>query len=202
MTVISELRGRHRWARCATLADLAQVTVARMRAEVTIWPNGNRSPKTPASGPVADALVALNQIGFVVLSSSPLRPRLVTDFEHRAFVFGLADDEMVSWLNRAMYGTQFRIGTVYPLWEPNSFRPRGPGVEVSRYRNAKLTCVGGQMDADRIESRFRLCRRALPAIRRAWQVTIIDTRFDNGELFPFLLDICQRRTALTVAGAR
>lgn len=204
MTIISELRSQRRWARCATLADLAEVTVARLRAQVTVWPNGSRNSKTPATGPVADALVALNQIGFVTLSSSRPRPRLVADpdVEHRAFVFGLADDETVTWLNRAMYGTPFRTGTIYPLWDPNSFRARGPGVAVSRYRSAPTLAVGGQMGAEQIEWRFRLCRRAFPAIRRAWQVTIIDTRFDNAELFPFLLGICQRRAALTAAGAR
>lgn len=163
---------RKRWEQARTLDDLGELTALWLEGRIDSQPGyfGRVDVDEDDAPGLTAALVACNRAGYVTESSQAGHAGYVgvgaATFTQLAAVDGFASPETA---RRMQIGLRRYTVVAAPVRR----RP-GRRTAVTWCEDGPFTFFGG-MPAEAVEFQFDGCsREALAAVRRAWQVTVVD----------------------------
>ncbi|MBO2461630.1 DUF6919 domain-containing protein [Actinomadura violacea] len=184
-------RTRRAWSRARTLADLGRLTADWLEGRLPTTPTYH-GPPDPETRPVAEVLARVNRAGYVTdesqthcdIPAGQGGPR-----RQRDAVTGFCGEAMMERLRELAdrHGLEYRIH--------QGFTRRRSGewaITVSEY-GSYADDLGRQQDRADLSWWAAVCSPpALLALKRAWQVTLVDPRWDRpGYLWRVLEEVAQ-----------
>jgi hypothetical protein len=179
---------RDLWASTRNMRHLCVLTAGWLEGRVQSQPGYYGSSDLDEVDGLLDALVALNEAGFLTNGSQEGFDGIGYDGNHwrqLAAVTGFATDEAYHRLLDALEGTRFGI-LAYPCKTRRFGRP-GPGVVVTFCADAPFTTFGSQMDAGEIAFTYDGCGEdAIQSVCEALQVAVYDPEPGSNDLWDAL----------------
>jgi hypothetical protein len=184
------LADRPLWAQAGGLADLGVLMARWLESDITYQPAYCGPVPEDETTDLIPVLAAVNRAGLVTDFSQPGQP-LVGGCAQRAAVGGFCDEQMLSELIRATFGTEL----VLMYFAPNSVSEAR--VVVTLDAGEEFTWLGRIETAEDIADAYAedLAPAGVHGLAEAWQVHLFDPVWGRNDLlWPLLADVAARRT--------
>ncbi|HMH76883.1 MAG TPA: hypothetical protein VK547_09685 [Candidatus Udaeobacter sp.] len=166
---------RH-WANARTLNDLGNLTARWLEGDITHLPAYFGTAPATETTPLITRLAAYNRAGLVTTCSQPGEP-FADGCGQRAWVSGFCDEETVDKIRAACLDTDL-IAIYTP---PGGDNHTQIAVTIDDY--AEYTWAGGTSSPEDIDYYYGTdCPHALPAIKAAWRIDVIDPQWGRTDL--------------------
>lgn len=185
---MADRTARRAWESARTLDDLGQLTARWLEGTLPFVPGYAGAPD-PETLPLTGVLAGLNRAGYVTCASQPADACCGYDgawWEQRAAVEGFTGPRTAERIVRAA-GAAGLITVAYaPADLPRWRIGYGRAVPVTRRNGQVLTRFGAHLSRRHLRdgwTGYGMCHRdAVNAVCGAWQLTVIDPRWDRPDL--------------------
>lgn len=167
--------GRVEWQHASDLGDLGRLTARWLEGDLTYHPGRTGPVRATARVTV---LAALNRAGFFT-TWSQIGAQVVDGCGLRPAVGGFCDRTVVAQIEQATLITPLIVVAF-----PPSVLSNGLQIPVRVEGGAAHAWIGTVTSRATIEEAYggRVSQQALLALEEAWQVTVLDPRWDDHEL--------------------
>jgi hypothetical protein len=180
---------RDAWGHAITLEDLGELTARWLDGTIGYNPGYGGDPD-PETGPVVEALAAINRRGFVTTFSQPGVPLDDEGHAQRASVEGYAREATA----RRLGTLALRTDLLLHAFPPGNYEA-GYQVPVTIEAFRPFTWVGAYYGKTELEHYAQdLSREALAELSEAWTVSIIDPSWGRlGYLWEYVIAVMEDR---------
>lgn len=189
------------WQQATTLPELGELMARWLEGDIIRRPGYCGQRPDPETTHLVPVLARLNRAGYVTEGSQPGLADWGYDgqwWRQRAGVSGFCDEDMLARVRAAADDTGLTViahrAPDRRRWCSRPWRFPAAGMQVTVAGRDPRTVFGARLWLDDLESIFdEVGRDGFAAVRRAWQVTVVDPEWGRDDRLWSVLDRVVRR---------